>query len=267
MSSFRCSRLCRAATSADLSASFDVSAVARSRARSRSVMFPAACNRRLTSQRGGRAPGRSSVAAPASARSPDAVECMPDLGREIEHGTGDPELGLLESGNGHAFPDRDVQSVEEADHHGELQVRSDARQRKQHRGVEDRIPEESGLHQIRLGQSEIGVHGLEVAIVQHRDLYRLVGGEPLPEQRPQPVSATSWSSSVPRFHTIFACPRSSTAALTSVKPALRFTEAQPPRPTSSTHSHPIVRPAIRWPPCLSIAAFRCRRSPGAAHRS
>ena len=80
-------------------------------------------------------------------------------------------------------------------------------------------------------------------------------------------AAASLSSSVPLFHTIVIAERSSTAALTSGNPALRFTDAQPVRPKQQKRhpADPLRRHRIG--PVPVTGASRSRRSPGAAHRS
>ena len=78
------------------------------------------------------------------------IEGGPNLHREVEHDPGDLEFGRLELRGGHPLPERYVERVQEADDHGELEIRPDSRQRKQYSGVEDRIPEQPGLHQIGL---------------------------------------------------------------------------------------------------------------------
>jgi hypothetical protein len=143
-----------------------------------------------------------------SARSPDARRTPAEPARRGRHGPGDPELGFLEPASGHPFAERDVQRVQQADDHAKLQIRPDSRQREQHGRVEDRVPEQPGLDQIGLGESEVRVDGLKVSIVQHRDLYRswrptsLQEGAKLlaasvelrtpvpPDRRPTPSTAT-----------------------------------------------------------------------------
>ena len=78
-------------------------------------MLPASCSRRLTSNEAASAwtiVWRSSSSCSFGLMH---VERGAHLRREVEHGTGDPELGLLELGRGHPLPERDIERVQEAD--------------------------------------------------------------------------------------------------------------------------------------------------------
>jgi hypothetical protein len=56
-------------------------------------------------------------------------------------------------------------------------------------GRQDRVPQEPRLHQVRLRDAELGVHGLQRAIVEQRDLDRRVEAELSREQLPDALGS------------------------------------------------------------------------------
>ena len=197
-------------------------------------MFPASCSRRLTSNEALSActiVWRSSRSCSSGLMH---VKRRAHPSREFEHGAGDAEFCLLERGGGDPLAERHVEGIQKAHHHAELKIRAHPRQRKEHRRVEERILEQARLHQIGLADAELGIDGLKIAIVQQRDLDRVIGGQSPFEQRSQLFRGLLVQLGA-AFHCSVIAARSSMARLTSGNPARGFTDAQPERP-SRTHS-------------------------------
>jgi hypothetical protein len=103
-------------------------------------------------------------------------------------------------GGRHSLSERNVERVQNAEDHAELEIRAHRPKVKRHRGVEDRIPEEAGLNQVSFGHPEVGVDGLKVSITQQRDLDRVIGRQLPLQQRPQLLGSllVQFGASVPR---------------------------------------------------------------------
>ncbi len=105
---------------------------------------------------------------------------------EIEHSAGYTGLGFLEARRGNPLAQRNVENIQEVHGGAELEIRAAcAGHRKFNHGIEDRITEKAGLHQVRLRDAEIRIHGLQLAIVEQSNLHRIVGGQTALQERLQ----------------------------------------------------------------------------------
>ena len=64
--------------------------------------------------------------------------------------------------------------MNEVVHHHGFELRA-AMVDKAHRDVEDGVLQQPGLHQVRLGDAELLVDGLEAAVVEQGDLHGALG--------------------------------------------------------------------------------------------
>ena len=174
------------------------------------------------------------------------VERPANLGREIEHGAGDAELGLLELGGGHPLPERNVEGVQEAHDHAELEIGPDPERGNKMAASRTGFLNSPAWTRSACARPRSRVHGLEVAIVQHRDLHRVIDRQLPLQQGPHLLGCllVQLGAAVPRDR---VAERSSTAAPTSGNPALRFTDAQPRETKQQKTPCQTPSPRSRWP--------------------
>jgi hypothetical protein len=103
-----------------------------------------------------------------------AVERRADGGGEVEHGARDLQLRLFKPGRRHTLTERDVEDIQKTHGHAQVQFRRAARDREEGGPVEDWVGQQPRLDQIGLGHAQVGVHRLQLPVLQERHLDRLV---------------------------------------------------------------------------------------------
>ncbi|CAJ7226688.1 Uncharacterised protein [Burkholderia pseudomallei] len=103
------------------------------------------------------------------------------VGRDLQHRVGGLELGLLEAPPLDLRRERQRQHAQDTHRERAADAQVVARMRAAEREAGVRQP--SRLHEIGLGQAELRIRSLQAAVVQQRDLNRVVDAERLRQQR------------------------------------------------------------------------------------
>jgi hypothetical protein len=106
-----------------------------------------------------------------------------DCASEVEHGRGHLELGLVKSSGGDALTQGQVEEVQKAQRGAQFQLCRTAADREADDAVKHRVSEQSRLHEIGLCHAEVGIHRLQLPIVQQRHLDRRIGRQRAVQQR------------------------------------------------------------------------------------
>jgi hypothetical protein len=100
-----------------------------------------------------------------------------DLGGQVEHLAGDPQLGLLQLRRRELLAGGLHEHVEDVQHQGELRVGPPSLAREAHEPCELRVLEPAGLRQLGLGHPQLLEGGLQGPVVDERDPHCRVGRE------------------------------------------------------------------------------------------